>query len=897
MDGFTEEQAEYIKKLSKANDIFQKIIEKDPKGLILHGSNREKLMALRKKTKDILAKLQSREFTVAIVGLEKAGKSTVANALLQLSILPEDTERCTFTTTEIRAGETNRAEVQFYTRSEFDRQLQGMLEALEYKHEATLDTLSLATFNAFWQRQERENPSLYREHDTKEAADIRAIIEGRDILDDMMRRAQELVKFNEEQLHSGEFKKYVTGYSSDERDAEGVRICKRQAYPYGVKKVVIYSAELKEMRNIVLYDVPGFDSPTKLHKQQTEEQLKEADAIILVTKVTTPSLTGPQLDMLNKVYDNDGILLNEKAFVFGNQLDLSGNAELARGNIGKLRREVQDNHLADDRRVICGSARAALERKGIKPNDARIKLTGAPALLDSWGLSDGVDELYKGMQEYYNHDRFAILKKRADKAQNEAKRFLEDIIDEFTPGSLDNLDTGTGDAMRLYSRLKVFVQEASKKRDAYVQSIWTEAPFSKRLEENIETIFPYQDEENPSIQKNYLSGDVDGTQKITKIDTDIRNELQVEFTENIVRAMAEVTVGYEQKFWHTLIDTFLSSLGMPKDSPEKEELQKNVDALFHKLLVKGGEECRFNSLVERFITSPIEVLIGHPYGSEERYNKLAKNAPMLSDFNEFRSLAVYYYTDDFNNDDKEAVNDRIVKELSIFSRALLHKDTQTFLYHENRNELNNVAKGLKEAGSLALDFMPFGKWTKLFIKSGISLADKDRNHSKQLETSLKRIMRNPLNHWDTSTKEERRQLLDSGVEEYARSHSLNAHLDMRAVLAHMQEEARKTVRLDSRERIFEFLNKDIEILRDITTRSVRYAMGLERAFVSSIQKNVDIICKSTTDDENLEDYIEWIKKNMWHIHPERGQEVLYAVEMNASREEIIKAIRSLLNEF
>ena len=55
------------------------------------------------------------------------------------------------------------------------------------------------------------------------------------------------------------------------------------------------------MSHIVLYDVPGFDSPTELHKRQTEEMLKEADAIILVTNAgDRPDLTAPQLDMLRK---------------------------------------------------------------------------------------------------------------------------------------------------------------------------------------------------------------------------------------------------------------------------------------------------------------------------------------------------------------------------------------------------------------------------------------------------------------------------------------------------------------------------------------------------------------------------------------------------------------------
>lgn len=72
--------------------------------MIIGFDERERLRGLFERNKIILEKLKSREFTVAIVGLEKAGKSTLGNALINSEILPEYTERCTYTTTELRAG-------------------------------------------------------------------------------------------------------------------------------------------------------------------------------------------------------------------------------------------------------------------------------------------------------------------------------------------------------------------------------------------------------------------------------------------------------------------------------------------------------------------------------------------------------------------------------------------------------------------------------------------------------------------------------------------------------------------------------------------------------------------------------------------------------------------------
>ena len=46
-------------------------------------------------------RLKRGEFRIAVVGLEKAGKSTFVNAWLGCDLLPAKSQRCTFTTTQI----------------------------------------------------------------------------------------------------------------------------------------------------------------------------------------------------------------------------------------------------------------------------------------------------------------------------------------------------------------------------------------------------------------------------------------------------------------------------------------------------------------------------------------------------------------------------------------------------------------------------------------------------------------------------------------------------------------------------------------------------------------------------------------------------------------------------
>jgi ribosome biogenesis GTPase A len=73
-------------------------------------------------TRRQLARLKKREFRIAVVGLEKAGKSTFINAWLECDLLPAKGGRCTFTTTQIYSVENEseqRLEVQVKTEEQF----------------------------------------------------------------------------------------------------------------------------------------------------------------------------------------------------------------------------------------------------------------------------------------------------------------------------------------------------------------------------------------------------------------------------------------------------------------------------------------------------------------------------------------------------------------------------------------------------------------------------------------------------------------------------------------------------------------------------------------------------------------------------------------------------------
>ena len=71
-----------------------------------------------------LERLRANRFEVAVIGLEKAGKSALLNAWLGQEILPSARERCTFTSTEIWSAQTEQDQllsIQYYSKDEISK--------------------------------------------------------------------------------------------------------------------------------------------------------------------------------------------------------------------------------------------------------------------------------------------------------------------------------------------------------------------------------------------------------------------------------------------------------------------------------------------------------------------------------------------------------------------------------------------------------------------------------------------------------------------------------------------------------------------------------------------------------------------------------------------------------
>ena len=91
---------------------------------------KEVLLQEAEPTRRQLERLRKREFRIAVVGLEKAGKSTFINAWLECDLLPAKGGRCTFTTTQIYSVE-NESEQRLEVQARTDEEFVNLLKELE----------------------------------------------------------------------------------------------------------------------------------------------------------------------------------------------------------------------------------------------------------------------------------------------------------------------------------------------------------------------------------------------------------------------------------------------------------------------------------------------------------------------------------------------------------------------------------------------------------------------------------------------------------------------------------------------------------------------------------------------------------------------------------------------
>jgi hypothetical protein len=349
----------------------------------------ETLIQEAEPTRRQLERLQKREFRIAVVGLEKAGKSTFVNAWLECDLLPAKGGRCTFTTTQIYsvANESEqRLEVQAKTEAEFT----NLLTELE-KANAKEDLNTIHANQATLQQVRREGDRIFpftRLEDIKEL-----------------------------------LKKYV----ADER------------YAHAVLEARLYTNKLAQAEGIVFYDVPGLDSGLAKHVDEAQEMLSDCDAVILVQRFT--SLREKELEIIKFTELGDkNVTVADKLFVFLSRIDSIASPEALETHIQEASQDWSKRANLPSQRLVSGSAGAYLILNNIAGAQTKLEI-GDPNIITAHlqrltGITDaeilktnatGIPAIKDKIFNYINHERVNILKKRCEASVNKIMSTSEEI--------------------------------------------------------------------------------------------------------------------------------------------------------------------------------------------------------------------------------------------------------------------------------------------------------------------------------------------------------------------------------------------------------------------------------------------------------------------------------------
>ncbi|WP_239649534.1 dynamin family protein [Methylocucumis oryzae] len=321
-------------------------------------------------------RLRVNRFEVAVIGLEKAGKSALLNAWLGQEILPSARERCTFTSTEIWSAQTEQDQllsIQYYSKEEITK--------LQHQRRDALASALLS---------DKEKKEIQEDYDDTEK--------------------------NLSAIH--EFSRQKNGFTQAFIDISEISehlqaaIFKNRAQSLAIKRIQLKTVRLRSDRDIIFHDVPGFNSGILMHAEQAVHRLKNCDAIIYAKEMKQPSITGPEKDMLLVADSEDPtIKVANKIFVVLTQADALDDAIDFKDTYEKHRANWPG---VPERRMIPVCARAHLVESGIPSEDTlrRSKAADDKLKLKKIGITDGMPLLKEAVNFYIDHERAEVLKKK-----------------------------------------------------------------------------------------------------------------------------------------------------------------------------------------------------------------------------------------------------------------------------------------------------------------------------------------------------------------------------------------------------------------------------------------------------------------------------------------------------
>jgi len=624
---------------------------------ILNDDEKQKLNTINGKFDDWGARLSDNRYRVAIIGTEKAGKSTFANALLRRDFLPEDEGRCTFTTTTIESSKTEDiAEIEFFTKQEFINKFNSLCEEIEFVCNYT--TVNILKLNEFCDKT------------SSTIATSNAVDDIRDIIE----RKEQIEKYL-----SGTTKRFIgqdvdniKSYITDEVKARAV------------KNITIKSTQFKEQENLIIYDVPGFDSPTKLHLEQAKWYMRNADIVIMLVSIADRiSFVKAQADFLNDTKDRYGQKLANKLIVVASKFDkhIVDDKNSSDTKIEKsyqiLLDELERYGLYKENNIFKASSLGFLEKKNI------VNTQYAYPNLKKHKYLDGIETIERRLEEFLNGEALEILNENFNIDQLEAQSLILNFKRDYNPKKDEKKKRNEEIALvdKKWDLIKKNIKLSLTKYQEVIKTSqfdFNETIASKVTNDWIENLITELPDDLEQAKSELVGGRA-SVEQATIVNDKIRAKLWKKSLDKIVDISTD-TITIENADKQDEIINIVSEIIFETKAvtdTERNELANVLNLITDNFKYEAKS---YRPLILRFLNNVFEILILNRITNEENDSRVARFKTLKTDIEALLNYSDYDDTLGF-------YNQPFIKQLLI----------QEIGYEVKQSNIQNLLKGAKVA--------------------------------------------------------------------------------------------------------------------------------------------------------------------------------------------------------
>lgn len=856
----TEERNEYSKKLESQIKGIDELIALPSS--IITPSIIEELKKIRNKAVKCKRKIDTGEFEIAIIGLEKSGKSTFANAIIENDTLPVADRRCTYTSSSIQYGEKDHAIVYFLKPEEFYADFTDKLKMVGIKKYQTisLDSLSLETYKKLYEQEGN------KQYETTLNKDIEDILKYKDSITHWLGKNEK----EYDDLGDSEFKDFIVSPKAS----------------FAARQIVIQTSKLEGMPNAILYDVPGFDSPTAFMKEQTKRFMKEADAVLFVARANEPSIKGTDGSLFKEYIqetDDDGTTLAEKLFPFANKADYINKEKRKINGIEievSVKEKIEENintlfsglqefcKFTNKDRIVVGSAQGCLERLG------KVADNGICAKLESAGYDDGIAKIKDKLAEYNKNERFTILKNRINRIQTEIENLFSDILESNKDIESRNVS--------MEERFDI-QEDLLDNKGAIIRNLndlWREIkqdlsahPLSKALTDKLGQWLCDGDNDNSKIEnfkdfqitKYEVSeeeinrtaidcNDDQGGINFKAIDVALRDNRIESIKNGFNKLVLDLAISEHSKYDEQIKKTLMSGLLISENNPFYKEIDENIDKYLKDIKKNIEYNGYYKSLIDRFSINIIELLIKRPFELERKtqyFDLQQDNFYMLASV----------------DDGKDS--DCPINEQPLFSLILKHEDR--YIKESNwKSVFDTIAKYVKVPNNLVKplikQFIPFGNVPiveELVDNCLKSMLADDKSENDKLSTLQNNLKREAPANFNKKQDD---------FESFYKQH-----------------------KIESLDAIREILNDDIRILNYVLIHVVVKAISLETPFQTLENDFIQNIKQDIEKPNKESKFKKFIKLNLNKIAYEQLKDITRKEEEMKRISDAVRIIKEILS--